>query len=90
MIKFFAQSFETHLLTGHIYGEKLQLRNHGDIIEVAIPTSINERILVWVCSGDREWTTKSKPNQVLNLFYSEFVEKIKKNSLKESASCTAS
>jgi len=56
--------FHSEKITGHIYGEKLQLRNHGDIIEVAIPTSINERILVWVCSGDREWTTKSKPNQV--------------------------
>jgi len=51
-------------ITGHIFGEKLQLRNHGDIIEVAIPTSINERTLVRVAAAGREWTTKSEPNQV--------------------------
>lgn len=54
-------------LTGHIYGEKLQLRNYGEIIEFAIPTSVNETTLVWVRAGDREWATKSEPNQV---FYS--------------------
>ena len=52
------------LLTGHIYGEKLHLQNYGDIIEIAIPTSINNRTLVWVRVGDREWATKSEPNQV--------------------------
>jgi len=51
-------------LTGHIYGEKLQLRNYGEIIEFAIPTSVNETTLVWVRAGDREWATKSEPNQV--------------------------
>jgi len=56
--------FHSEKITGHIYGEKLQLRNHGDIIEVAIPTSIKERTLVWVSAADREWTTKSEPNQV--------------------------
>jgi len=60
--------FHSEKITGHIYGEKLQLRNHGDIIEVAIPTSINKRTLVWVSAGagagSREWTTKSQPNQV--------------------------
>jgi len=56
--------FHSEKIAGHIYGEKLQLRNHGDIIEIAIPTSINERTLVWVRAGNREWTTKSEPNQV--------------------------
>ena len=63
-----------NLLTGDIYGEKLQLRNYaGEIIEFAIPTSINERILVWVRAGDREWETKSEPNQV---FYFDFLRQI--------------
>ena len=61
-----------NLLTGHIYGEKLQLRNYGDIIEFAIPTSINERTLVWVRAGEREWATKSAPNQVSNLSHIYF------------------
>ena len=51
-------------LTGHIYGEKLTFKNFNDIIEIAIPTSINERTLVWVRAGGREWATKSEPNQV--------------------------
>ena len=63
----FAQCFDINFLTGHIYGEKLHLQNYGDVIELAIPTSINERTLVWVRAGDREWTTKSEPNQVFNL-----------------------
>lgn len=57
--------FQSEKITGDIYGEKLQLRNYaGEIIEFAIPTSINERTLVWVRAGDREWETKSEPNQV--------------------------
>ena len=64
----FAQCFDINFLTGHIYGEKLHLQNYGDVIELAIPTSINERTLVWVRAGDREWTTKSEPNQVFNLY----------------------
>ena len=60
----FTQPFDIIFLTGHIYGEKLHLQNHGNIIELAIPTSINERTLVYVRAGDREWTTKSEPNQV--------------------------
>ena len=59
------QCVETDLLTtGHIYGEKLTFKNFNDIIEIAIPTSINERTLVWVRAGGREWATKSEPNQV--------------------------
>jgi len=56
--------FHPEKITGHIYGEKLHLQNYGDVIELAIPTSINERTLVWVRAADREWTTKSEPNQV--------------------------
>ena len=54
------------LTTGHIYSEKLTFKNFNDsdIIEISIPTSINERTLVWVRAGDREWATKSEPNQV--------------------------
>jgi len=57
---------KTEKRTGHIYGEKLTFKNFNDsdIIEIAIPTSINERTLVWVRAGDREWATKSEPNQV--------------------------
>ena len=62
------QSFEMNLLTGHIYGEELHIGNYGDIIEFAIPTSINERTLVWIRAGDREWATKSEPNQVSNIY----------------------
>jgi len=56
--------FHPEKITGHICGEKLHLQNHGNIIELAIPTSINERTLVYVRAGDTEWTTKSEPNQV--------------------------
>jgi len=56
--------FHPEKTTGHIYGEKLHLQNYGDIIEIAIPTSINNRTLVWVRAGDREWATKSEPSQV--------------------------
>jgi len=55
---------KTEKRTGHIYGEKLTFKNFNDIIEITIPTSINERTLVWVRAGDREWATKSEPNQV--------------------------
>jgi len=60
----FFDPFHPEKITGHIYEEKLHLKNVGDSIELAIPTSINERTLVWVRAGDREWTTKSEPNQV--------------------------
>jgi len=57
--------FQSEKITGDIYGEKLQLRNYaGEIIEFAIPTSINERTLVWVSAGDKKWETKSEHNQV--------------------------
>lgn len=56
--------FHSEKTTGHIYGEELHIGNYGDIIEFAIPTSINEKTLVWVRAGDREWATKSEPNQV--------------------------
>ena len=40
------------------------LNSYGDIIEMAIPTSIKKRTLTWVRAGNREWTTNSEPNQV--------------------------
>ena len=76
----FVQYFDLDVLTGHIYGEKLHLQNHGNIIELAIPTSINERTLVYVRAGDREWTTKSEPNQVFILphMFQIYLKKIPK------------
>jgi len=59
--------FHPEKITGHIYDKKLHIQNHGDIVEVAVPTSIKPKLtqtLVWVCAGDREWTTTSEPNQV--------------------------
>ena len=38
---------------------------------MAIPTSLKPKrtqTLVWVRAGQREWTTKSQPNQVIYLF----------------------
>ena len=59
------------LITVCIYDEKIHLRNYGEKIEIAIPTSLKPKrtqTLVWVRAGHREWTTKAQPNQVFYLF----------------------